>query len=83
MLSKLKFCKRVMLWTGVITMLIIAIIGLCFGKVVEATLFEEIAKWFLVGLGVTGIMEVFAYILSPFVWHMLYDGKREYDPDET
>lgn len=22
-----------------------------------------------------GILEVFAYVLAPFVWHMLYDGK--------
>ena len=81
-ISKLKFCKRVMIWTPIVTMLIVAICGLCFGRVVEATLFEEIAKWAMAGLGISAGMEVFAYILGPFFYHLLYDKKRELDPDE-
>ena len=32
------FSKRFMIWTAIIVAVIIAVIGLCFGKVVEATL---------------------------------------------
>ena len=54
----------------IITFVIIGAIGLGFGTVIEATLFEEIAKWVVMGLGVSGITGMFAYILSPLVWHM-------------
>ena len=81
-ISKSKFCKRAMIWTPIVTMVIIAICGLCFGHVVEATLAEEIGKWVLMGLGISACMEVFAYILGPFFYHLLYDKKRELDPDE-
>ena len=70
------YCKRFMLWTAIIVAVIIAVIGLCFGKVVEATLAEEIGKWILMGLFIVGIFEVFAYILAPFFYHMIYDKKR-------
>lgn len=55
---------------------IIATLGLLFGKVVEATLVEEIGKWVLMGIFIIGIFEVFAYILAPFFYHMIYDKKK-------
>lgn len=55
---------------------IVAVIGLCFGKVIEGSLFAEVAKWVLMGLVVIGILEGFVYFLGPLVWHFTY-GKRK------
>ena len=55
---------------------VIAVLGLCFGSVVEATLAEEIGKWIVMGIFIIGIFEVFAYVLAPLVYHMIYDKKR-------
>jgi VIT1/CCC1 family predicted Fe2+/Mn2+ transporter len=77
MLDKRTFCKRAIIWTMIITFVIIGAIGLGFGTVIEATLFEEIAKWVVMGLGVSGITGMLAYILSPLVWHMKNDKKSD------
>lgn len=74
-MDKKKFCKHFMLWTAIIAAVVFLIFHLVFFNVVEATVFEEVAKRVVVSAGVIGILEVFAYILAPFVWHMLYDGK--------
>lgn len=76
-MNKMTYCKKFMLWTGIITMVIIAIIGLVFGSVIETTLFAEIAKWFVMGLGVTAIMEGFAYVLAPIFYHFGYEKKQQ------
>ena len=70
------YSKRFMMWTAIVVAVVIAVIGLCFGKVVEDTLAEEIGKWILKGLFVVGIFVVFAYILAPFFYHMFYDKKK-------
>ena len=70
------YCKRFMIWTASVVAAAIAAIGLCFGKVVEATVAEEIGKWVVMGIFIVGIFEVFAYILAPFFYHMRYDKKR-------
>ena len=75
-MDKRVFCKRFMIWTAIFVALVIAVLGLCFGKVVEATLAEEIGKWIVMGIFIVGIFEVFAYILAPFFYHMIYDKKR-------
>ena len=75
-MDKRVFCKRFMIWTAIIVALVIAVLGLCFGKVVEATLAEEIGKWIVMGIFIVGIFEVFAYILAPFFYHMIYDQKK-------
>ena len=67
--------KRVAIWVAVVAAVIVAIIGLCFGKVIEESLFAEVAKWVLMGLVVIGILEGFVYFLGPLVWHFTY-GKR-------
>ena len=76
MTDKRTFCKRFMLGTAVVVAIVVAVIGLCFGRVVEATLAEEIGKWILMGLFLIGIFEVFAYILSPLVYHSIYDKRK-------
>ena len=63
------FCKRFMLWTAIITAVVMLIIGLCFGKVIEANIWEEIGKWVVMTLVIIGILEVFAYTLSQFFYH--------------
>ena len=70
-----KFVKRVAVWVAVIAAVVVAVIGLCFGRVIEGSLFAEVAKWVLMGLVVIGILEGFVYFLGPLVWHFTY-GKR-------
>ena len=70
------YCKRFMLWTAIIVAAVIATLGICFGKVVEATLAEEIGKWIVMGIFIVGISEVFAYILAPFFFHWTHDKKK-------
>lgn len=70
------FCKRFMLWTAIGTAVVMLILGLCFGKVIEANIWEEIGKWIVMTLVIIGICEVFAYTLSQFFYH----GSR-FDPD--
>ena len=62
-----------MLWTAVAVAVVMLIIGLCFGKVIEANIWEEIGKWVVMTLVIIGILEVFAYTLSQFFYHMFYD----------
>lgn len=68
-MDKMKFCKRVAIWVAVIAAALIAVIGLCFGKVIEGSLFAEVAKWVLMGLVVIGILEGFVYFVAPLIWH--------------
>lgn len=70
------FVIRVAIWVAIVAAVIVAAIGLCFGKVIEGSLFAEIAKWVLMGLVVIGILEGFVYFLGPLVWHFTY-GKRK------
>ena len=76
MVEKRKFCKRFMIWTAIVVAVVIALLGLCFGKVVEATLAEEIGKWIVMGIFIIGIFEVFAYVLAPFFYHWIYDKRK-------
>ncbi len=76
MIDKRTFCKRFAIWTAIVVAAVIAVLGLCFGKVVEATLAEEIGKWIVMSIFIIGIFEVFAYILAPFFYHMIYDKKK-------
>ena len=82
MTDKRTFCKRVIIWTMIITFLIICGCGLAFGTIVEATLFEEVAKWIVMGAAVSCIPGMFAYILSPLVWHSLKDKEDAKKKDE-
>lgn len=48
------------IWASVVVF--IGILGLIFGKVVEATLFEEIAKWVVMAAGVGLVVCVICYV---------------------
>ncbi len=65
-----------MVWTAVIVATIIAVLGICFGKVIDATLAEEIGKWIVMGSFILGIFDVFAYVQAPFFYHWIYDKKK-------
>lgn len=46
------------------------------GNVVEATMFEEVAKWVFMDGAITAFIALsFGYILVPFAWHYIYDKK--------
>ncbi len=74
-MDKRTFCKRFMIWTAVVVAVAMLIIGLLFGKVVEESLFAEIAKWVVMYFPICAIFETFAYILAPLAWHIKYDDK--------
>ena len=76
-MDKKTFCKRVALWIAIITAIVFLVIGLCFGKVIEGSLFAEVAKWVVMWLVVTGILEGFAYFLAPLIWHFYIDPDRK------
>ena len=48
------------IWTAVVA--IIGVLGLIFGKIVEATLFEEVAKWALMAIVIGLIVCVICYV---------------------
>lgn len=75
-MDKRVFCKRFAIWTAIIVAAVIAALGLLFGKVVEDTLAEEIGKWVVMGIFIIGIFEVFAYVLAPFFYHVIYDKRK-------
>ena len=75
-MDKIAFVKRVAIWVAVVAALAIAVIGLCFGRVIEGSLAAEIGKWVLMGLVLIGILEGFVYFLGPLIWHFTY-GKRK------
>ena len=76
MIDQRKFVKRVAVWVAVVAAVIVAVIGLCFGRVIEGSLAAEVGKWVLMGLVVIGILEGFVYFLGPLIWHFTI-GKRK------
>ncbi len=76
-MNQKQFCKRLMLWVGLAAALIALAIGLCFGRVVEETLFKEIAKWVVMSGLVIGIIEAFIYLaVGPLLWHFWYKRRH-------
>lgn len=63
------------MWTAIIVAVVMLVLGLFFGKVIEGSLFAEIAKWVVMTIFIIGIFEVFAYTLAQWFWHMIYDKK--------
>lgn len=57
-----KWGHKVFAVIGAIVVAIVGIIGLIFGKVVEATLFEEVAKWVVMAIGIALIVCVLCYV---------------------
>lgn len=75
-MEKRTFCKRVAIWTAVIAAAVIAVIGLCSGRVIEGSLFAEVAKWVVMGAVVIGILEGFIFSsLGGILYHFWYEKK--------
>lgn len=76
-MEQAKFIKRLAMWVAIVAAIIIAIIGLCFGKVIEGSLFAEVAKWIVMGLVVIGILEGFIFSsLGGILYHFVYERKH-------
>lgn len=71
-MDKGTYMKKFAMWTAIGTAAVLLVIGLCFGKVIEESLFAEIAKWVVVGLFLICIMEVFAFTLSQLCYEFFY-----------
>lgn len=82
MMDKLTFMKKFFLWTAVAVAAVMLVIGLCFGKVIEESLFGEIAKWVVVSVGVIGIFEVFAFTIGQIVYDFWYVRKKDKEGKE-
>lgn len=67
-MDKRTFMKKLAIWVAVVAAVIIAVIGLCFGKVIEGSLFAEVMKWVVVGAGVIVILEVFTFTIGQLIW---------------
>lgn len=77
-MDKRKFVKRVMIWTAIVLVAVFLVIGLCFGKVIEGSLFAEVAKWVFMAALVIGGIELFVgYIIAPLIWHFTYGRGKE------
>ena len=71
-----KWTGKVYLCIEAFVIAVVAIIGLIFGKIVEATLFEEVAKWALMAVVIGIIVCVICYV--PVT--MLSDARRKLRP---
>ncbi len=75
-MDKKTFMKKFAIWTAVVVAVVMLILGLCFGRVVEETLFGEIAKWVLMTVGIICIFEVFAYTLGQLAYDIFVRPKN-------
>ena len=77
-MDKKAFIKKLAMWTAIVSAIIIALIGLGWGRVIEGSLFAEIMKWVIVGAAVIGILEGFIYIgVGGILYHFWYEKKDE------
>ena len=68
--------KKFAIWTAVVVAVVMLIIGLCFGKVIEETLFGEVMKWVVMTAVIIGIFEVFAYTLGQLAYDIFVRPKN-------
>lgn len=54
--------KRIMWGIAIAVFLIVQVIGLCFGRVIEGSLFAEVAKWVVMGAVIAGVVCGLAWI---------------------
>lgn len=72
------FIKKLAIWTAVVGAVILAILGLCFGKIIEGSMTAEVTKWVLVGAAVIGILEGFiAMGVGGILYHFLIEKKEK------
>ena len=72
------FIKKLAIWVAIVGAVIALVIGLCFGKQIETTLFGEISKWIVMSAAVIGILESFIFSsLGGILYHFWYEKKHE------
>jgi hypothetical protein len=72
-MDKITFVKKWAVRIAIVLAVIILILGLTCGKVIEGSLFAEVAKWVVMGGIVIVIVELLAcYIVLPVIWHFTY-----------
>ena len=76
-LENKRWTAKVYLCIEAFVIAVVAVIGLIFGKIVEATLFEEVAKWVLMAVVIGLIVCVIFYV--PVT--MLSDARRKLRPE--
>lgn len=76
-MDKVTYIKKVALWAAAIVVVVMAIIGLCFGSVIEESLFAEISKWVVMTAVVVAMVEGFIYLaIGPIMYHFLYEKRN-------
>ena len=77
-MEQAKFIKKLAMWTAIVAAIIIALIGLGWGRVIEGSLFGEIMKWVVMGAVVIGILEGFIFMgVGGILYHFWYEKKNE------
>lgn len=78
-MEKKDFITKGAIWIAVVTAVIMAIIGLCFGKVIEENLFAEVTKWiFVTVVIIIGVLEGFWFSsVGLVIWHWKEKHKNE------
>ncbi len=73
-----EFIKKLAMWVAIVGAVIALVIGLCFGRVVEDSLFAEICKWIVCSAGVIGILEGFiAMGVGGILYHFWYEKRQK------
>lgn len=76
-MDKKTYIKKWLLWTAIIVAAIFALAAICFGKVIEANLVEEISKWVFMYIAITVVLELFVgFCFAPLFYHRKYDMKK-------
>ena len=68
--------KKFAIWTAVAVAVVMLVLGLCFGRVIEETLFGEVMKWVVMTAVIIGIFEVFAYTVGQIVYDIFIRPKN-------
>jgi undecaprenyl pyrophosphate phosphatase UppP len=75
-MDKKSFMKKFAIWTAVVVAVVMLVLGLCFGRVIEETLFGEVMKWVVMTAVIIGIFEVFAYTVGQIVYDIFIRPKN-------
>lgn len=72
------FIKKLAIWVAIVGAVIALVIGLCFGKQIETTLFGEISKWIVMSAVVIGIVECFIFSsIGGIIYHFWYERRKK------
>ena len=69
MSNNLKWCLKIYGYLALIVAIVIAVIGIIFGKIIEGTLFAEASKWIVMGLAIAIVVLGLAYVPVSLLAH--------------